>query len=209
MISINSSAAQFPSGAFGPAKGQTFEVNWSPLKPGGANFKTHHLESVSHDRVVFASTAGARLFAGAFGFIGFIVMVIGLFMLAGTDLMPALIMAPFGALFLAVGIWMYRTFDEDIIFDRTDGLFWKKHRPDFSGGQEPEGVWCRIDDIAAIQLLTERVSSKNGSYESYELNLVLQDGRRINVVDHGSTEQIDRDATKLGEFLGVPVWDGR
>ena len=42
---------------------------------------------------------------------------------------------------------------------------------------------------------------------SYELNLVLQDGERLNVVDHGSFDVLREDAAKLGEFLGVPVWD--
>jgi hypothetical protein len=41
---------------------------------------------------------------------------------------------------------------------------------------------------------------------SYELNLVLKDGRRINVVDHGGADKIRTDAATLADFLGVPVW---
>jgi len=53
----------------------------------------------------------------------------------------------------------------------------------------------------------EHLSSKNGSYWSFELNLVLRDGRRLNVMDHGDYDALRRDADTLAEFLGRPVWD--
>ena len=37
--------------------------------------------------------------------------------------------------------------------------------------------------------------------------LVLQDGRRLNVVDHGNREQLRADAATLARFLGKPLWD--
>ena len=38
-------------------------------------------------------------------------------------------------------------------------------------------------------------------------DVVLRDGERVHVVDHGSYTHIDEDAQTLAEFLGVPVWD--
>jgi hypothetical protein len=55
--------------------------------------------------------------------------------------------------------------------------------------------------------LTEYVSGNKSSYYSYELNLVLDDGSRINVVDHGNLERLRSDAQTLSQFLGKPVWD--
>ena len=46
------------------------------------------------------------------------------------------------------------------------------------------------------------------SYYSYELNLVLEDGARLNVVDHGDLKALQADAEILSEYLQVPVWDG-
>jgi hypothetical protein len=71
---------------------------------------------------------------------------------------------------------------------------------------------CRLSDIHAIQLLQEYVSTSSSSgsssrYYSYELNLVLKDGNRLNVVDHGKLSLIRTDAEQLGQFLNVPVWD--
>ena len=37
--------------------------------------------------------------------------------------------------------------------------------------------------------------------------LVPQEGRRLNVVDHGGREQLRADAATLARFLGKPLWD--
>jgi len=67
---------------------------------------------------------------------------------------------------------------------------------------------ARLSEIAAIQIIDEHVSgSKGGSYSSWEINLVSEDGQRLNVMDHGNKESIIADAKKLGDFLGVPVWE--
>ena len=65
-----------------------------------------------------------------------------------------------------------------------------------------------LSEVKAIQVLRERISSKNGSYYSYEINLVLADASRINVIDHGKHEAVIDDAELLATTLGVPLWDG-
>ena len=64
-----------------------------------------------------------------------------------------------------------------------------------------------LEEIHALQLVSELCHTKNRSYYSYELNLVLRDGQRINAVDHGRHERIRTDAQRLSDFLGKPVWD--
>jgi hypothetical protein len=51
------------------------------------------------------------------------------------------------------------------------------------------------------------VTGNKNSYYSYELNLVLDDGSRINVVDHGNLDRLRSDAQTLSRFLDKPVWD--
>ena len=61
-----------------------------------------------------------------------------------------------------------------------------------------------LDQVRAIQLIDERVSSKEGGYpRSYELNLVFNNLSRINIVDHGSLGTIRQDSRMLSEFLSV------
>jgi hypothetical protein len=56
-------------------------------------------------------------------------------------------------------------------------------------------------------LLREFVQGNKNSYDSYELNLVLRDGRRLNVIDHGTLHAIREDARILADYLGVSIWD--
>ena len=65
----------------------------------------------------------------------------------------------------------------------------------------------RLEFIHALQIVAEFISGKNANYYSYELNLVLKNGNRINIIDHNNKGRIDREAKVLSEFLGVPVWD--
>ncbi len=57
-------------------------------------------------------------------------------------------------------------------------------------------------------MLRERIRSKNGSYYSYEINLVLHNASRVNVIDHGNHQAVIEDAETLAQALGVPLWDG-
>ncbi|HAY79395.1 MAG TPA: hypothetical protein DCY79_06265 [Planctomycetaceae bacterium] len=43
--------------------------------------------------------------------------------------------------------------------------------------------------------------------QSYELNIVLQSGFRVNVIDHNDPAVIRAEAATLATFLTVPVWD--
>jgi len=64
-----------------------------------------------------------------------------------------------------------------------------------------------LDQVHALQLVSEYCSGNKSSYYSYELNLVLKDGRRVNVIDHGNINRIRQDAQTLSNFLGKPVWN--
>lgn len=185
-------------------------VSWKPLLPGGSNVTTHKLEYVSEELVAFASTIGARLFTLAFAGIGGLVFLMGLVLLnSANNFFPAIMMTSFGALFAIVGIWMFFRFDEAIMFDKERGLYWKANKPPRLDRKTiKRSNCCHLEDIAGIQLLEERVRSGQTSFFSYELNLVLADGNRLQVIDHSNLDQIRMDAATLGTFLDVPVWDG-
>ncbi len=56
-------------------------------------------------------------------------------------------------------------------------------------------------------MISERISGDKSTYYSYEINLVLKDGSRINAVDHGKKSKVQEDAKTLAEFLDKPLWD--
>lgn len=65
----------------------------------------------------------------------------------------------------------------------------------------------QLKEIHALQIVSERVSWKNSSYTSYELNLILKDSRRINVIDHWNINQLRKDTEELAMKLWVKVYD--
>jgi hypothetical protein len=186
---------------------------WTPAKGGGANFRTHRLVTMSPERVEFRSSLGGKLFCLVFLVAGLAVMVLvpfatyseGKLGFNAETIFPVM----FGSIFALVGGFMLYFMSRPVVFDRRAGLFWK-------GWQNPEKMLnpetlkdcTALGKIHALQLISEYCSGSKSSYYSYELNLVLEDGSRINVVDHGDSEKLRQDAQTLSEFLGKPVWDG-
>lgn len=95
-----------------------------------------------------------------------------------------------------------------IVFDRRLGFYHKGWGQLGAKGIPGEGKNCtHLTNIHAIQIVSEIIRSKNSRYRSYELNLVLKDGKRICVVDHANQKAIRKDADLISRFLEVPVWD--
>lgn len=187
-----------PAWAEDPVAGRT---QWEPLVGGGTNFRTRNLVRVSPDRVEFPAARGMKFFAAAFGLVGLGVTVLGA---ASQEWVTLLLGLPF----LGVGLVLLRTGTAPVVFDKRQGAFWK-------GRQAPNEVIRRSDleyytpleAIHALQVLSEYVRGDKRSYWSYELNLVLSDGARLNVVDHGDYETLRANAEELSRFLDRPVWD--
>ena len=96
-----------------------------------------------------------------------------------------------------------------IVFSKKSGYYYKSFkRPASSREVKPSNKWIKLDDIQALQIIKERIKTKNSSYNSYEINLVLQDTRRITVIDHKNYLHIKADAKQIADFIGVPYWDG-
>lgn len=191
------------------------QTSWGPLKGGGTNFCTHKMKRVSKTRIEFKTTLGAKLFSGIFGFAGLGIMIGGGFLLAKGNTNDALggmiFMELFGAVFALVGCGLYYSMSTPTVLDAKLGLYWKGRKdPTLPSNRDLMKVCVELAEIHAIQLLSEycRGSGKNSSsYWSYELNFVLTDGERVNVVDHGNLVRIRKEAAQLADLLKLPVWD--
>jgi hypothetical protein len=119
-------------------------------------------------------------------------------------IMPVLI----GLVFVFAGGTLYYIGTAPIVFDKYKGYFWKGRKvPDEVSDKSELKYFAELQNIHALQLLSEYCSGSENSCTSYELNLVLKNGSRINVVDHGNPIKLREDAQKLSGFLGKPVWD--
>lgn len=120
-----------------------------------------------------------------------------------------------GAAFIAMGILVLRKLGRPATFDLTLGVYWKGRRRrslqiPHSELRTPHCV--SLADVHALQIVSDDHESEDSdgrkhSYRSYELNLILTDAVRVNVIDHGNGDQLRRDAQALAKFLGIPLWD--
>jgi hypothetical protein len=189
------------------------KTSWSPAKKGGTNTQTHTLIDVNTSRLEFKASPSAKFIPIIFiltGFglpIGFSAnnIIHGTFSLNLMTVPP--IVVGFILIIIAGVMWYLST--SPIIFDKTKGYFWKgRNDPlEISENSDPNR-FANLRDIHALQLISETCwRNEDRTYRSHELNLVLKDSTRINVVDHGAKENIRECAHRLSQFLEKPVWD--
>ncbi len=162
-------------------------------------------------RMVFTVSAGAFLFALFFCLAG--LGLAGAFLYRHTTrdaplfsaegLFPVLM----GLAFAAAGGAMMIFGFAPATFDKQAGYFWKGRKNPRHALPRQLTAFTEIERIYALQLVSEYCRGNKNSYYSYELNLVLTDGSRINVIDHGSLDTIRQQADTLSRFLEKPVWD--
>ncbi len=186
-------------------------IDWHSLRQGGASFRTRRLVQEDLDRWAFKPTPGALLFSLVFmvlGLAAIIVPFIGFF--AGKTEMEWGLPIPLlvGSVFTAAGGFMFRWFTRPVVFDIRNGCFWKgRTTPMQVVNSSALKCYAKLEDVHALQLISEYCSGKDSSYFSYELNLVLNSGERLNLFDHGNLKKARSDAEMLGRTLGRPVWD--
>ncbi len=190
------------------------QTDWTPAKYDGASFRTHRLVEVDSNRLEFRASGEAKWFyllfllVGTGMLVGFCVYSLstGGFSFDRNAILPLSI----GFVFTIFGGCLFYFGTAPIVFDKRKGYFWK-------GRKAPDDVFDRtvikhlaeLEEIHALQLISEVCSGSGdgGIHNSYELNLVLKNGKRINVVDHGKEIVLRQDAETISAFLEVPVWD--
>ncbi len=188
------------------------QTKWTPAKGGGASFRTHKLVNINSYRMEFRVSAGAVVFYLMFLLMGLSVMIIfSIANFSANDKPPfiAIIMPlSVGLVFTIIGACMLYFGTAPIVFDKQKGFFWKGRKaPDEVFDKTTIKHFTELENIHALQLISEYCRGNKSSYYSYELNLILKDGNRINVVDHGNQRKLKEDANTLSAFLEKPVWD--
>lgn len=180
------------------------KVSWEPAKHGGTNFKSQKIEFAAN-KITVKKTLGMILFGTVFLLPGLGGLLIGapysfISGEAGTGFFFIIWGAGFGGAGLAM-LLMSKPFT----FDKLRGVFYrgKGYGSNPTGKKKTQGL---LTEIHAIQLISERVHSSKNNYTSYECNLVLKDGSRVNVLDHGRGKDVKNDAKRIALFLDVPIW---
>lgn len=164
-------------------------VDWTPLVPGGENFSTHALVSDAGGARLRKSW-GSLAVGGAVIALGTALIVVGVFLVMQSPVFTHVSPIIVGG-FIKLAGWLYLR-PKTIRFDGTTRVISLGRRA------------IPFADVASLQVVREQVA---GEFSSYELNLVLQNGARLNVVDHSALDQLREEAARLGALIGCPVWE--
>ena len=195
-------APEFDLGSFDDEL--AYQVEWTPLISGGTNLTTHRLVKslgTKRDKIVVETTIWCYIFCSLFVILSVFIITTSsggdaTWTVNGVEGPPPSFWPLFALLPAVVGcgmLWLQK---------KKEGIFEYKTYTFTRGSQIFE-----LDEVRAVQLIDERVSAKDGSFRSYEMNLVFNNCSRINIVDHGSLSAIRQDSRMLSEFLRVPIWD--
>ena len=179
------------------------QTTWSPLVPGGTNFRTRQLAEIGPMRLEYKALRGAVLFAMLFVTIGLVTALTPFVYASFFDFvfeiwMPIALLA--GSLCFAIGGAFLLKDVRRVGFDKAQGVFIRGR------------TRISLADVRAVQIVGEALRTGGmytaANFQSYEINLVLRDADRTNVVDHGDElDRVHEEASKLAEFLSVPLWD--
>ena len=168
-------------------------LDWTPLRAGGTGYSTHRLVATRTGLVfarswrTWAWTLGGLAFAG-------LLTVSGLVTVLKGSLLLGLVVLPMGLLLLAGALLLLVT--RAVRFDGARRVI------SIGGRRVP------FSDVLALQLLGERVREEEApDFDSYELNVVLKDGTRLNVVDHAHRGQLEQEAQQLARLVDCRVLD--
>jgi hypothetical protein len=205
------------------------KTQWGPKTKGkGAYVCTHRLVRISPERVEFRPSIAIKIFC-----LGITLFPIGIMVGAAAHKLssgglsfdietfgdPDTALFFFGLIILVLVIWAILSQARTVrrTFDKRMGLFWRgRETPDKTSKTDISKSLARLEDIHALQLVSEWVyyvkakatgNATVSSYDSFELNLVLKNAKRINVVDHAGRSELRRNARTLAEFLDKPLWD--
>ncbi|MCI5147218.1 MAG: hypothetical protein D3923_17250, partial [Candidatus Electrothrix sp. AR3] len=90
-----------------------------------------------------------------------------------------------------------------VVFDKRKGFFWKGWKAFYEITNWKARKHCiKLEEIHSIQLITERITfegdeENKNAFFNYELNLVLKETSRINVIYHNKKSEIRNDGITL------------
>ena len=190
-------------------------IEWTPLVSWWTNFKTVNVVEDNFWRLIIKSSFQSYFFASIFLVVWSLITMQFLvwvdFSKFKTDIKlfaESLSLVIFPSIFIFVWLFLLIRANRKKIFDKSMWYLhdWKKQKDNY-GIFKPGSNDIALSSIHALQIIKEYVQSSKSSYTSYELNLVLKDTKRINLMDYWWLEDIRKQAETIWRYLWAPVWD--
>jgi len=163
----------------------------------GPKFRSHII-IFEETRAYLKPTLSALMFCLIYVLVGVFLLGLAAYIYMGTRQVDLVIfLSVTGAAIATFGLILLKPFMKYSAFD--------KGSDEFSNNADRP---IKLVNITSLQITNKIITSKHGlSYPCYELNVLTKYGRRMNILNHNDLAQMEADAAKLSEFLGVELLD--
>ncbi len=165
----------------------------------GPKFLSHTVV-ISGNAAYLRPTVGSMLFCFIYIVVGtFLISLASYIMITTGKLDLTIFVGGFGVAITTFGVTLIQPFLKRARFDKSKGAF--------DNGIDRN---VKLEQILSLQINNKVVKRKQAlNYHCYELNMLTKNGRRINLLNHNSINQILIDAQLLKNFLKIEVEDMR
>ena len=200
------------------------KTEWSPLHSAGAKFKTHILQKEGYSRIFFSTRLFSQIFAALFFGIGVLLIALslgaGLLRSGSNEMLVPIFLLFFGGVVALLGWTTLSDLNRKLVFDRDLGYFYEGKLGSLTNiTLRRPSRQIQLGAIHALQIIEKyydgqfpvdgiEMTLPNCRYYSYELNLVLHDATRINVLNYENYDELLADANEVAKFIGAPIWNG-
>lgn len=176
-----------------------YKTDWGPVASKRSGLYDLMLKP-SQGKLVAAYTKKAITSAYVYALIGMLLVLIGLsglYIRGDIGIVLIIFFCGIGVMLVWAGVG-YISKKKLFFFDKAAGIFYSRESRETK----------RIADVHAIQVVSEFIRNMYDLPQVlyYELNLVLKDGTRLNVMKKYRRAEIEKAAEILGEYLVVPIW---
>ena len=180
----------------------------TPLKRSTASFQDAKL-SFSDSWVKITPHIINYLFFSVFLIFGLAIIILSQSHMGLEDTTDKIFALVIGGIFTIVGLsgMFYPKFSAKAEIDLLNKKFYPKGKRKFLSTINPqEELEIPLERFKFLRILTKTGRhSKGGTYHCYELNLVIDDDHRYNLLNHGNEKKLLQDAQKLSEILNIPI----
>ncbi|WOD09028.1 hypothetical protein [Marinomonas sp. GJ51-6] len=165
----------------------------------GSKFLSHTLV-ITKNNAYLRPTVGAMMFCVVYIVVGgFLASLAAYLLVVSAHYDLSIFVGGFGIAIGAFGIMLIQPFLRRARFDKKLGVF-----------ENHKDRNVKLQHIVSLQINNKIIKRKNAlSYACFELNLLTEDGRRINILNHNNEDQLENDGVLLSMFLGVELKDYR
>jgi len=178
------------------------QVSWKPIKNNGEPLTNMILKSIE-GTLEFHLNLLSRLFYFTFIVFGLLFTFYATYALLSYHFQTTLWSVLLGFTLTGVGIYMFSKQAVPHIFDKEKNLYFKENE---NLEREDETA---LNDIHALQVISYTQENKGKYEQQAELNLVLNNGKRVYVCSYDEDEyqRVKKDAETISQYINKPIWN--